>query len=41
MSERDFAVFDKLQSAVSKRGPKVVGDSGFYAVTCFDDVKTY
>lgn len=41
MTERDFQVFDKLQQAVSKRGPKVVGDAGSYAVTCFDDVKTY
>lgn len=41
MSERDYEVFDKLQRAVSKRGPKSAGETGSYAVTCFDEVKTY
>lgn len=40
MSEKDFDHYSRLQSRVTKRGPKV-GDKGFYSVTCYDEVKTF
>jgi Zn finger protein HypA/HybF involved in hydrogenase expression len=41
MSEKDYKAFEALQSAQSKRGPKVAIETGKYSVTCFDEADTY